>query len=249
MATITFNANNHSSSSAYATAYDDDPAVINHTSGSGVGFFGGGLGISVPVAQYQDTSYVTNSNGTASGIKLNNTKYVNVSGLSHNGGATAGTSGVPNYHAPLNIRFEHSEAVRVQNCKLRIFDRNDITKHASGVTTQVLEIRHPHPVAVHNTGSGSLVYRGSDDFGWTSYDAPEEMADLAFTASPGMSGLNTSAAEVLPADAGDGYRNWLTQEGSAHQSTRHDWYIALSASPDSIGSKTDYGLYFTLEYL
>tara|TARA_Y100000590_G_scaffold38864_3_gene41640 strand:+ start:13007 stop:13516 length:510 start_codon:yes stop_codon:yes gene_type:complete len=169
--------------------------------------------------------------------------------MSHNGGSTAGTSGVPNYYAPLNVRFEHSEAVRVQNCKLRIFDRNDITKHASGVTTQVMEVRHPHPTEVHNTGSGSLAYRGSDHFGWTSYDAPEAMADLAFTASPGMSGLNTSAAEVLPSEAGDGYMNWLTQEGSAHQSTRHDWYIALSASPDSIGSKTDYGLYFTLEYL
>jgi hypothetical protein len=254
MATITFNANGHSASSAYATAYDDDPAVINHVSGSGVGFFGGGFGISVPVAQYQDSSYVTNSNGTASGIKLNNTKYVSVSGLSHNGGGTAGTSGVPNYHAPLNIRFEHSEAVRVQNCKMRIFDRNDIAKHASGVTTQVLEVRHPHPVAVHNTGSGSLVYRGLDNYGWTSFDSPEDMADLAFTASPGMSGLNTSAAEVLPSanivgGGADGYINWLTNEGSAHQSTRHDWYVSLSASPDSIGSKTDYGLYFTLEYL
>ena len=247
MATITFHANGHKAQ--YSTAYDTDPSLINHTSGSWIGFFGGGFGISVPVSQYQDSSYVTNSNGTSSGVKINNTKYVSVSGMSHNGGSTAGTSGVPNYYAPLNVRFEHSEAVRVQNCKLRIFDRNDITKHASGVTTQVMEVRHPHPTEVHNTGSGSLVYRGSDDFGWTSYDAPEEMADLAFTASPGMSGLNTSAAEVLPADAGDGYRNWLTQEGSAHQSTRHDWYIALSASPDSIGSKTDYGLYFTLEYL
>lgn len=255
MATITFNANSHSASSAYATAYDDDPAVINHTSGSGVGFFGGGFGISVPVAQYQDTSYVTNSNGTASGIKLNNTKYVDVSGLSHNGSDTAGTSGVPNYHAPLNIRFEHSEAVRVQNCKLRIFDRNDITRHASGVTTQVLEIRHPHPVAVHNTGSGTLAHRGlGTDYGWQSFDSPEAMIDLVFTASPGMSGLNTSAAEVLPAAnltgaSADGYLNWVTNEGAAHQSTRHDWYVALSASPDSIGSKTDYGLYFTLEYL
>ena len=248
MATITFHANGHIAE--YSTEYDTDPSLINHTSGSGIGFFGGGFGISVPVSQYQGSSYVTNSNGTSSGVKINNTKYLSVSGIEHNGSTVAaGTSGVPNYYAPLNVRFEHSEAVRVQNCKLRIFDRNDITKHASGVTTQVMEVRHPHPTAVHNTGSESLAYRGSDHFGWTSYDAPEAMADLAFTASPGMSGLNTSAAEVLPADAGDGYRNWLTQEGAAHQSTRHDWYIAISASPDSIGSKTDYGLYFTLEYL
>jgi hypothetical protein len=30
---------------------------------------------------------------------------------------------------------------------------------------------------------------------------------------------------------------------------RHDWYVALSAEPNTIGSKTQYGLYFTLEYL
>ena len=247
MANITFHANGHKTQ--YSSAYDTDPSLINHTSGSGVGFFGGGFGISVPVAQYQDSSYVTNSNGTSSGVKLNNTQYVSISGISHNGGVTAGTSGIPNYYAPLNVRFEHSEAVRVQNCKLRIFDRNDIAKHASGVTTQVFEIRHPHPTEVHNTGSGSLVYRGTDNYGWAEYQSPEVMADLAFTASPGTSGLNTSAAEVLPSGAGDGYMNWLTNEGSAHQSLQHDWYIALSASPDSIGSKTDYGLYFTLEYL
>ena len=70
MATITFHANGHKAQ--YSTAYDTDPSLINHTSGSGIGFFGGGFGISVPVAQYQDSSYVTNSDGTSSGIKINN---------------------------------------------------------------------------------------------------------------------------------------------------------------------------------
>ena len=98
MATITFHANGHIAE--YSTEYDTDPSLINHTSGSGIGFFGGGFGISVPVSQYQDSSYVTNSNGTSSGVKINNTKYVSVSGMSHNGGSTAGTSGVPNFYAP-----------------------------------------------------------------------------------------------------------------------------------------------------
>ena len=40
-----------------------------------------------------------------------------------------------------------------------------------------------------------------------------------------------------------------TGSGSVVTDTQHDWFIAISASPDSIGSKTSYGLYVSLEYL
>ena len=228
--------------------------LIEHTASSGIGFFGGSFGISVPVGQYQNTTYVTNGDGTASGIRLKNTKYVaNTtipnSGVSSNGGSMIGLSGMPNYYAPLNIRFTHNEKVRVQNCKMGIFDRNDISKPASGVTTKIFECRHPQPNEAHNGQSGTLAFRGIANYGWTEFDPTEAQFDLDFTASPGMSGLNTSAAETLPSGLADGSINWLTNEGAAHESTRHDWFVAMSASPDSIGSKTQYGLYFTLEYL
>lgn len=231
--------------------------LIAHTQGSGLGFFGGGFGISVAVGQYQDTTYVTNGEGTTSGIRAKNTKWVTFasapnSGVSANGGTAIGLSGMPNYYAPLNVRFEHTDAVKVQNCKLRIFDRSDISKQASGVTTKVFECRHPHPVEGHGitaAGTGTLSHRAQSNFQWTEYDPAETMSDLLFTASPGVSGLNTEATETLPALAADGNRNWLTNEGPSHSAKIHDWYVALSASPDSIGSKTKYGLYFTLEYL
>ena len=121
MATITFHANGHRTQ--YSSVYTTDPSLIQHTKGSGIGFYGAGFGLSVPVSQYQDASYVTNGDGTASGVKLNNTKFVSVSGIKANGSAVAGeTSGVPNWYAPLNVRFEHTEAVATQNCNLRIFD-------------------------------------------------------------------------------------------------------------------------------
>jgi hypothetical protein len=47
--------------------------------------------------------------------------------------------------------------------------------------------------------------------------------------SPGMSGLRPSGADTV--------------------STQHDWYVGISAMPDSVGSKTQYGLYTSLEYL
>jgi hypothetical protein len=60
MATITFHANN---SDIFPSNPSNPPDLIEHTSGSGLGFFGGGFGISVPVNAYQTSTYVTNSNG------------------------------------------------------------------------------------------------------------------------------------------------------------------------------------------
>lgn len=246
MPSITFHVNNHLSAS------DDDPTLIEHTEGSGLGFYGGGFGISVPVGQYQDTTFVVNANGTEFDIKAQNMKYTSVSGNSPNGGTEVDNSGTPNYYAPLNIKFTNDDPVRVQNCKLRIFDRSDINNQATGVTTQVYEVRHPHPTEGESATYGALDHRGitQDDIqhSWVEYGPMETMSDMTLTSSPGVSGLNTVAGETLP--TGDGtYYNWIWNEGAAHEAKIHDWYIALSASPDSIGSKTDYGLYFTLEYL
>jgi len=80
------------------------------------------------------------------------------------------------------------------------------------------------------------------------FSASVAMADYTLTPGPGPSGLNTSADDTIPEDDGT-YVNWIAQSGESCRATRHDWYVGLSASPDSIGSKTDFGLYFTLEYL
>lgn len=249
MPTITFHANNEN---IYNENPTNPPDLIQSDAGSGLGFFGGGFGISVPVGQYQDSTYVTNANGTTSGIKCSNLKYASSTGIYVQGESIATvSSGVPNIAAPLNIRFEHSEGVRVQNCKLRIFDRSDISNHASGVTTQVYEIRHPHPVIGVDEANdkGPLKFRGSvGDHEWQQFANGFAMADMTLTPGPGPSGLNTSSDDTLA--SGDGtYYNWISQSGEACRAIRHDWYVALSASPDSIGSKTDFGLYFTLEYL
>ena len=53
-------------------------------------------------------------------------------------------------------------------------------------------------------------------------------------------------ADTLETDTGLGY---TSTEGVEHAATQHDWYLALSAEPETIGSKTQYGLFFTLEYL
>ena len=241
MATIKFYGN---LTGAVAT---DDPGYIDHAT-SGVGFFGGDFGLSVPVDSYQDTTWITNSDGTSQAEQLQNTKYSSISGVKFNTNNEKDNNVIPNYYAPLNIRFEHDEAVSVKSCQLRIFDRNDITKNASGVTTEVYEVRHPNSTEGAST---ALYHRGvAGEHGWTRfmYDGVDNsVTPLSLTESPGASGLN--------GNTDDDNNNTLagltgaTTEGSAHRSLRHDWYLALSASPDEIGSKTDFGLYFTVEYL
>lgn len=238
MATISF----------YGTFEGTQNQTIIDQTVSGVGFFGGGFGLSVPVDSYQTTSYVTNSDGSIEGSKLQNTKYASASGVEHNGAAEVDNDTIPNYYAPLQIRFDHPEAVRVQNCQLRIFDRNDITNHASGVTTQVYEVRHPETVAGANKALDYRYPNTGSDQGWQEfmYDGvTNEVSPMDLTWSPGISGLNGNTTD----QANGNLTLTYSFDSQGHQSLIHDWYVSLSASPESIGSKTNFGLYFTLEYL
>ncbi|NDG28556.1 hypothetical protein EB118_00435 [bacterium] len=229
----------------YANILNGANTLINHSAGSGLGFYGSSFGVSVPVNAKQTTTYVTDANGVNQGSQLNNTSMSTLGN-----GATAGTvsinsntainnNNLPNYLCPLNVRFTHNEAVRVQNCKLRIFDRSNINNPASGVTTYVYEARHPSSLQ----NKTNLSHRGRNDNSWVEFDPVTSVTDMIFTSSPGISGTNTNTSDT---DTSLGY---LTQNGSLHSSTRHDWYIALSSEPESIGSKTQYGLYFSVEYL
>lgn len=236
MATITFWGN--------IGGVGQQPSGINHGAGSGLGFYGNGYGLSVPVGRWQDTTFITNANGTApsnQAIALNNTKYIHANSGDTSLSGPLLLSGIPNYQTPLNIRFTHNESVAVQNCKLLIFDRNDITKNASGVTTKVYETRKPSA-----TIGGPALSRGASFIHqWEDFDGDSgQPEDFILTNSPGISGTNALIGESDQAGKG-----WLTAEGASHRNVQHDWYVALSASPDSIGSKTNYGLYFTCEYL
>lgn len=230
----------------YVASLDEN--LIRHDLGSGIGFYGLDFGISVPIGSQQTSTWITNSDGTVAGPRLNNTARV-ASGIGSSKGTVSvnGTNAInldllPNYLCPLNIRFTHSTPVKVQNGKLRIFARDHgISKPASGVTTWVYEARRP--TSSPNEALGSLNLRGVSDFVWTEFDPSLAQTDLPLTPSPGMSGLNTSNVDT---NASLGY---TSQNGISHSSSRHDWYIALSSEPESIGSKTNYALYYTVEYL
>lgn len=231
--------------SFFANILNGSPTIINHSAGSGLGFYGLTFGASVPVGSQQNTTYITNSAGTDQGTQLNNTAMSTIGNESTagkvaiNGSTAVDNNKLPNYLCPLNVRFTHDQAVRVQNCKLRIFDRTNINNAASGVTTYVYEARHPSS----NQTVGNLDLRGRSANSWVEFNPSTSPTDMAFTNSPGMSGTNTNSSDT---DVNLGY---TTNNGVSHSSTRHDWYVALSSEPESIGSKTQYGLYFSVEYL
>ncbi len=87
------------------------------------------------------------------------------------------------------------------------------------------------------------------------------------------SGVTTKVAEIIHPDIvqninGSGSSVWETPAGSSYLACvaspgmsgqrpngpdttvdTHDWFFAVSGSPDSVGSKELYGLYFQVEYL
>lgn len=112
--------------------------------------------------------------------------------------------------------------------------------HTSAVKTQNTKLRIYDRSSINNSASGvtTKVYQvihpdtaqtsnGSGGSTWTTPAGSSTIMSL--TSSPGTSGASPNGTQTTD--------------------TRHDYYLAISASPDSIGSKTLYGLYFQLEYL
>jgi hypothetical protein len=194
--------------------------AIEHLSGSGLGFYGANFGDSVEVGAWQESTYITDSTGAEQGTGCENTQWAHPnSGIQSDIGLRA-LNYIPNRYATLNVRFTNDTAVRTQNARLRIFDRSNINNAASGVTTKVAELIHPHPSQTEESPSSD-----------TSWSIPAGSSDpmVLENISPGPSGYSVN--------------------GSATSDTQHDWYFVISASPDSIGAKTLYGLYIELEYL
>lgn len=192
---------------------------IHNLAGSGLGFYGASFGSSVQVSSYQTTTWITNSTGATQGPQVDNITKTHPSSGSINGAASVGLLDVPNHLASLQVQFSHTSAVTTQNAKMRIYDRSNINNDPSGVTCYCAEIIHPS-----FTQTGSL---GSGDSSWIHVHGSAVVLNLMD--SPGISGLSPN--------------------GPSTSSVEHTWHIAMSPSPDSVGSKTQFAAYVELEYL
>ena len=256
-ATITFHAN----------GADGTESLIDHEASvpSGIGFYGDAFNQSVSIDTPQSTTYITDGTGSAdTGRQLRNTKWVRRVGAGANdpgivqagdGNASFELQFLPNELCPLNIRFENEVAVQTLNPKIIIFDRTSIENQAVGVDTLVYEARHP----LASTSANRLSHISSNSKAqipqWFEFDSGQAGPPdpLFLTNSPGPSGLNTNASDDSLSSFFD---NELPEEnkadylqGAAGSYERHDWFVALSAIPRSIGAKREYALYFSVEYV
>jgi hypothetical protein len=195
---------------ATLTVRSSDGQNIGHDVGSGVGFFGaGGFGYSVQVDKWNARTFITNANGTVEGAEIDNLMWTAPTGC------IWGTSGeehllteIPNDKATINIRFEHTSAVDVQNVELRAYDGTNVDNAPSGVEIRGFEIIHPDAPYTNN---------GSGDAYWTAMSGA--VGVLSLSDSPGLSGVYAAA-------------------GGTGASEIADWSIGLASSPASVGSKT-----------
>ena len=232
--------------------YAGEGHTIEYTQGSGLGFFSGAFGSSVEVGAFQGATFITDSSGATQGPSVDNIKYLN----SHSGvpstGAPDGTGlkYIPNHRASLNVRFTHADSVKTQNVRMRIFDRENSDYPASGVTTRVAELIHPNNIlTVLGSGDeiwwGDAAHDGTDIFAGMTGSPNRDVRLGASSYTVGGTGIIVPLADA-PGTSGE---HAGTGSGSIYTDTQHDWFLALSASPDSIGSKSKYGLYISLEYL
>jgi hypothetical protein len=188
--------------------------------GSGIGFYGSsGFGYSVAVNAYNGRTYITDSTGTAYGPEGNNVYYTATSsGIIGNAGSGVNILCVPDYQATLNARFSNSSPVRAQNAYLYSYDGVSLANPQSGVKIYAAQIVHPTTSQINN-GSGNST--------WTMISGATVLS-CNNNFSPGMSGLSPNGASTTD--------------------TRHDYYFAISATPQSVGAKS-WKLGFGLEYL
>ncbi len=195
--------------------------AIADMAGSGLGFFGSsGFAASVQIAAWQGRTFITNGAGTTQGPEAANVQYLNAgSGVLGQAGSGIPLTYIPNYQATLNIRFTN-DSTPVKTQNVQLRIFDRVDPNNPASGVTTAVAEIVHPdTTQNNTGSGSTVWQFPAGSGTV----------MTLTASPGSSGLRPN--------------------GPSTTDSVHDWYTAISASPNSIGSKTQYGLYFSLEYL
>lgn len=199
--------------------YAGETTNINNLSGSGLGFFGSG-GFGNSVTVGGFQGSTFITDGNGT---IQGSQTDNTSWSHPNSGTTNGAG-------PYALTF-----IPNYLSTLNITFTND-----TAVTTQNAELRIYDRTGINNDPSGVTCYvaelihpnttvsaGGSGDTSWIQAHGSGVTVDLV--ASPGESGLSPN--------------------GPSTSDTKHDHYVVISASPDSIGSKTLFGLYYSVEYL
>lgn len=159
---------------------------LDTLSGSGMAFFGSTAGSSVQIGAYQDTSYVSNGDGSVFTDASSNVKFETTSTypsgwavLDTVAGSpyAMGVTGVRSMYGTLGIEFGNTTECSVQNVQLRVYDRGNVNYPASGVNTKVAEIVNHNGATFNSQGSDNglcSAAQGSGDLWWWGEPWPSE---------------------------------------------------------------------------
>jgi hypothetical protein len=192
---------------------------INNLAGSGLGFYGdSGFGYSIAVGSYNGRTFITDSTGTAQGPEADNCKYLNTSGVIV--GQTG--SGINLLALPnylASLNIRFTHSSAVKIQNAKIYAYDRVNKNNNPSGVTLYAAEIIHPSTTQSaTGSGDSTWINVKGSGTT----------LSLVNSPGVSGLSPSGANT--------------------SQSQHDWYVALSATPTSVGAK-EFALWMELEYL
>ena len=178
--------------------------------GNRIGFCGGSFGSSVGVNEWQDTTWVTDDTMTTNYGQINNNKYISSTEVNTNNSGT---------------KTLISGAVLLDECTVRI----SFTETGGGTQTSATRF---------------YAYDGS-----TPTTAPPGVSTVAFevdAAGGGGEPLNinkdSDAGGSLAWNSANGIgssTNKLQIASESSEST-HYWYLGISASPTTVGLKTQY---------
>jgi hypothetical protein len=193
--------------------------AINNLSGSGLGFYGdSGFGYSIPVGSYNGRTFITDSTGTQQGPEADNCKYL-ASGTVILGQTGSGINLRQVPNYLATLNIHFSHTSPVQVQNVKIYGYDRSDKNHAPSGVGFYAAQIIHPPTTQTlVGSGSTTWTNLLGSGST----------LGLTSGPGTSGLSPN--------------------GAATSDTQHDWYLALSATPLTVGAK-EFGLFFEMEYL
>ncbi len=192
--------------------------------GSGIGFYGdSSFGAAISVGSYNGRTFAVNPSGTVRGFEANNNKFINTSGVIYGQtGSGIALLRLPNTLATLNLRFSNLANVNTQSVKFYVYD---------GSSTGGIPNKNNDPSGLtsfcaeirNNDDTQSL--NGLGDPSWIDIHGS---VFLDLIDSPGTSGLRPNGG--------------FTVDG------RHDWYIAMSVTPNEFGNKF-FGILIETEFL
>jgi hypothetical protein len=199
--------------------YAGEGSNINNLSGSGLGFYGdSGFGYSVAVGSYQGRTFITDSTGTSQGPEADNCKFLNTSGVVV-GQTGSGISLISLPNYLATLNVRFTHSSTVKVQNAKMYGYDRVNKNNSPSGVTLKGAEIIHTNTIQNaTGSG--------DVNWVTMTGSGSVLDLV--GSPGISGLSPNGLET-------------TQD-------QHDWYVALTATPQSVGAK-EFGAFIELEYL